>query len=307
MKKKNINDIKKDVLIKFNNEYEILDNEYINNKQPLNILHKKCNKIFQKDYVHFFNREQGCPYCNPRLNINTKSFSKYVSEITNGEYILISEYINNKTHVEILHKTCNNSYKVSPSNFKQGYRCPHCFSNKKKNINEIKKIIEKDNEYELISKTYINNKTKLKIKHKKCNIIFLMSFNDFQQGHRCPHCAILPHNSKGIIEIESYLIEKHYIFKKEFSFEDCKFKNKLRFDFAVFNNNNDIICLIEYNGKQHYQNTFNCKENFDLQILRDSTKIEYCKNNNIPLFIISYKEKNIKNYLDKCLTTIESK
>ncbi len=58
---------------------------------------------------------------------------------------------------------------------------------------------------------------------------------------------------------------------------------------------------IEYNGKQHYQpETFRsqskeeAKENFIKQQLRDPAVITYCKNNNINLLILNYKNYETK-------------
>ena len=62
------------------------------------------------------------------------------------------------------------------------------------------------------------------------------------------------------------------------------------FDFAIFDNDNNLQCLIEYNGKQHYEITggWNTKEHFEITQNRDRQKSEWCKKLNIPLYIISY-------------------
>lgn len=41
-------------------------------------------------------------------------------------------------------------------------------------------------------------------------------------------------------------------FKREFKFEDCRDKQPLPFDFAIFNTEDELIGLIELNGQQHY-------------------------------------------------------
>lgn len=74
-----------------------------------------------------------------------------------------------------------------------------------------------------------------------------------------------------------------------------KFKNGFRpyFDFAIFNNNEDLLFLIEYNGIQHYEfkdenNGWNNEKNFKQTQDRDQQKINMCEELNIPLEIISY-------------------
>ena len=62
------------------------------------------------------------------------------------------------------------------------------------------------------------------------------------------------------------------------------------FDFAIFDDNNNLLCLIEYNGKQHYEITggWNNEDMFEITQHRDKQKSEWCKKLNIPLYIISY-------------------
>lgn len=96
--------------------------------------------------------------------------------------------------------------------------------------------------------------------------------------------------SKGEFQIEQLLKEHNINFQREYSFENLKDKLNLRFDFAIFNNKNELLGLIEYQGEQHY-----CKSNGfyseDL-IKHDKMKIDFCNKNNIKLKHIIYK----KNY-----------
>ena len=72
----------------------------------------------------------------------------------------------------------------------------------------------------------------------------------------------------------------------------------LRFDFAIFNKNNQLIQLIEYDGRQHfkYTNNWNQSEE-DFQILQenDKRKNQYCKDKKIKLVRISYLDYNNLN------------
>lgn len=95
--------------------------------------------------------------------------------------------------------------------------------------------------------------------------------------------------SKGEKAIEKSLINKGAIYERQFSFEDCIDKRVLKFDFAVFNNNN-LLLLIEYQGIQHYLPVeyFGGKEKLKDQKKKDEIKRKYCRNNNIKLIEISY-------------------
>lgn len=98
--------------------------------------------------------------------------------------------------------------------------------------------------------------------------------------------------SNGEREIKTILEQLKINFKQEFSFTDLYRKENylLRFDFAIFDNQNNLIKLVEFNGKQHYDivQNWNTEEQLkDLQE-RDLMKQEYCKQHNIPLVIIPY-------------------
>ena len=60
---------------------------------------------------------------------------------------------------------------------------------KRKTTDEFKKEIENlvGNEYSLLSE-YISCHTKVKMLHSKCNNVYWVKPNDFQQGYRCSHC-----------------------------------------------------------------------------------------------------------------------
>lgn len=82
-------------------------------------------------------------------------------------------------------------------------------------------------------------------------------------------------------------------YQQEYTFNNLISNNggHLRYDFAIFNKE-QLLCLIEYNGIQHYQpiETFGGEKRFQNQLNNDNLKKQYCKENNIPLLIYSYDE-----------------
>jgi len=121
-------------------EYTVLG-EYINKSKPILINHNLCdNKPFEMAPNNFKSQGQRCPYCFGNLKPTTEEFSKKIERITFGEYKVLGEYVNDSTEIEILHTTCNNSYKPTPHNFLAGKsRCPHC--SKKKGYSEDEKEV----------------------------------------------------------------------------------------------------------------------------------------------------------------------
>lgn len=115
------------------------------------------------------------------------------------------------------------------------------------------------------------------------------------------YCDILNNDYKtNLIKNESRLefkvrqfLEKEQIpYKTQFRFMDCKNKRPLPFDFCLFYNTSNKI-VIEVDGERHYDKRFK-----DVQ-KNDRIKDYYCRNNNIPLLRISYKEFINDKYQDK--------
>lgn len=97
--------------------------------------------------------------------------------------------------------------------------------------------------------------------------------------------------SLGEKRIQEILKEQGIDFQTQYKFKDCVFTRELPFDFAVFKNE-ELYCLIEYNGQQHYKITggWNNEERFREQQVRDFIKQAYCTKYGIKLIIIPYWE-----------------
>lgn len=99
--------------------------------------------------------------------------------------------------------------------------------------------------------------------------------------------------SKGEQIIINILKKNHINYQNEIEFADLKSnKNKpLRFDIGVYNNFNQLICLIEYDSEIHFHfNKFfhKTKSNFNKRRGYDRIKNNYCLRKNIPLIRIPY-------------------
>lgn len=100
--------------------------------------------------------------------------------------------------------------------------------------------------------------------------------------------------SKGNATIMRWLNSNHKIYQAEYSFKDFTSYNGVpyRYDFAIFNDNKELIFLIEYQGNIHFEvgSGWNNKERLADNQRRDKLKLEYCQKNNIKLYYITYKE-----------------
>ena len=95
--------------------------------------------------------------------------------------------------------------------------------------------------------------------------------------------------------VNKLLIEHGISYRVEYSFPGLSGVSggELRFDFAVFNHDGSINCLIECQGEQHYKpvEEFGGSIQFAAQKRNDEIKREYVKRQHIPLVEISYKDK----------------
>lgn len=111
--------------------------------------------------------------------------------------------------------------------------------------------------------------------------------------------------SFGETLILNILKENNITYKQQYSFPNLKgIKNRsLSYDFAIFNKQNQLKILIEFQGIQHYYpiTFFGGEEQFNIQKEHDKRKREYAQNNNIKLLEIPYidKTKIDLNYLNQ--------
>lgn len=99
--------------------------------------------------------------------------------------------------------------------------------------------------------------------------------------------------SKGETRIGQILQTLNIPYQREFKFNDCKDKDKLKFDFAIFDKDGNIKCLIEYQGIQHYysaknSSSWNTIEHLSTLQKHDKLKREFCNKKEIPLIEIPY-------------------
>ena len=98
--------------------------------------------------------------------------------------------------------------------------------------------------------------------------------------------------SIGEKNIEKILKENNILFKPQYTNSELKLK---KYDFAILNEENQVIRLIEFDGQQHYNDIsgiWNSSESLKEIQNRDNEKNQYAKENNIPLVRIPYWERD---------------
>lgn len=266
------------------------------------ILHK-C-KLDNHEWMatpHNILRGSGCPKCaiKTNTNISRKTHAKYAEEVAikNPNIKVVGEYVNAIT--PILHRCNIDGYEwyARPANILFGKGCPKCAGTLKKTteiyINELDVI----NPNVDILEEYINAKTPILHKCRIDGHKWKAAPSNILSGFGCPVC----NESHGEKLISRWLEEHDIKYIPQYTFNNCKYKNVLPFDFYLSNYN---IC-IEYDGKQHFEPVDFAgkgeewaKQQFDVVKRHDAIKTQYCQENNIKLLRIPYF-KNIEEELNQ--------
>ena len=106
--------------------------------------------------------------------------------------------------------------------------------------------------------------------------------------------------SRGEVKIHEILTEAGLRFEEEYIFPGLCSNNgrPLRFDFVIFDDDNKVDFIIEYQGKQHYEPSakFGGKRGFYQQQYNDNKKRRFCALRGYNLIEIPYVEENLISY-----------
>lgn len=253
----------------------------------------------QSSYNHL--KGFGCDKCSGKRKKTTPIFideaNKKHQYFYDYDNVL---YVNNKVDVIITCKLHGN-FTQSPSNHLKGHGCKKCVKGKRKfNFEFIEQAgLVHNNKYLYPDLNYINALTKVTIKCKVHGDFKQLPHNHLKR-HGCPKCKM----SKGEINIIHSLEKLNIKFETQYKFDDCRFRYRLPFDFAVFINGK--IGLIEFHGEQHYKAIpfFNKNNKYQSAIIRDEIKLNYAETKNIKLLIIPFNqianiEQLIREFINK--------
>jgi uncharacterized protein YozE (UPF0346 family) len=137
--------------------------------------------------------------------LTKESLQERSNQIHNSQYLILGEYVNNSTPIEILHLVCDSIFRQQPNNHLQGKGCMKCSGREKGSKEELqRKSNEKHNsQYEILG-NYINNSTNIKIKHLACGTTFeTLPCNHLSRKGCCTTCFASPKKTKEQLQIES--------------------------------------------------------------------------------------------------------
>ena len=277
---------------KINSDIEILG-EYKNAHTKIKCKCKIDGYEWETKPNSLLSSNSGCPKCSGIIKKTTEEFIQEMKKI-NSDIEILGEYKNAHTKIKCKCKIDGYEWETKPNSLlsqKQG--CPKCAGFNKTTEEFIQEIEEVNSDIEILGE-YKGCNIKIKVCCKKDSYIWYARPNDLLSGYGCPKCNA----SKGEKRIAKYLDSKNIEYEEQYKFDDCKFKQKLPFDFYISSLN---LC-IEYDGIQHFEiiKHFGGLDGFIDTKIRDTVKTIYCKENNIKLIRIPYTEyDNIEKILEK--------
>lgn len=267
------------------NGFELVS-EYTKYDIPITV---KCKKGHVVDmFYDNIKRGNKCKICSRKVLPEYEYIKNFIQK---EGYSLISDNILSATQKFSVRCPKGHQYEVNWNKFSSGRRCPHCQNKIKISKDEANKVFMKYG-YEIVG-DYIDTVTPVLIKCPKGHE-YKVTLGNFKSGKRCRECG---NNYKGELKIRDFLEELGEDFKTQYKFKDCKNIFELPFDFYLPKYN---LC-IEYDGVQHDEPVefFGGEEAFKERKLNDNIKNKYCKDNNINLLRISYKDKKHINEMIK--------
>jgi hypothetical protein len=168
-----------------------------------------------------------------------EEFCKEVYNLVGDEYTILDTYQKRREKILIRHnseKCNNNEWYITPDNFlgsksNKGRRYPVCAGRIKKDTESFKYEVYKavGEEYSVLG-NYINSKTKIRIRHNKCNNEWDIPPASFISGNRCGVCAGNRKKTTEQFKQEVYLINKDFEVLGEYINSDTKIKIKHTLD-----------------------------------------------------------------------------
>ena len=300
-----------DLLVKLEEQgkgFKYISN-FVNAKTPCKFLCGNCNEEVIATPSKILGRDRiGCSKCanfirTPSIKKGSKLSleklenrfkEKLLERFPNKEFEYINGYVDRSTKCIFKCNSCgNDNFICTPStmlSIRKSNNCDKCKDSNapSKKSGEMNFRQRLAHGYTILGK-YTNNKDPLKIRHEKCDSVFMYipnHINMVPSGKICPYCK----SEKS--SIQSGIVNKFFKirgidYEVEKSFEGLYNKRKLKLDFYV----ESLNIAIEVDGKQHDPNSNSI---FDNLIINDQIKDKFCKENGIKLYRIKHTHDAFK-------------
>jgi membrane-bound inhibitor of C-type lysozyme len=215
--------------------YTLLSKEYINSKTKLDY---RCPKGHEHSIIwNSWQRGHRCSICyGKNIKFTIDQVRSYFEQ---EKYILLSkEYINSSTKLDY---QCSNGHKhsIKFNSWKNGDRCSTCAGNTKLILEQVIESF-KNEDYTLLSKDYINSRTKLDYRCPEGHEHSIV-WNAWQRGNRCPTCA--GQTKPTLTQVKySFAKEGYVLLSKDY------INNKIKLDYRCSEGHEHSMNLVNWNN-----------------------------------------------------------
>ena len=282
--------VKAYIEVESNSGCKLLSKEYKHYHSKLHI-ECSCGNDFYRELSTFKGtpKREGIHKCKKCTGATIKYTTEQVAKKL-GKYNieLLSEYKNYNGDLLVKYNCGFATNRSLVNIIKSEYKCPHCI--KKGYGRDTKRLTQEihdvtNGEYKLLSE-YKTMNDKVTILHNECGNIYEITPHHFlDAGNRCPKCSC----SRGEKCIHDYFKLNKINNISQYEYEELVGVGglPLKFDFAILDNENNLVFQLEYDGEFHYL-PIKGQACLDKQQEHDRRKDEYCKLHNIDLLRIPY-------------------
>lgn len=247
-----------EVALAVGDEY-VFNDPYVNNSTKLSVTHnvQNCGHTYEVKPNTFLNGRR-CPNCSLKNRKQSKPIteSEWLEKLKilgNSEYICEGPYIKATEPVTLVHvkgKCGGNRYKVKPTSFLRGSRCPKCSRGEgtkkhtKSNSDWIKEVHDLVGDEFTFLEDYKGTHNPIKVRHNKveCQHEFKIAPKDFAKHRRCPECSRIAKmkTNKQFLEQVKSLAGDEYTFIEEYKGDNKKIEaihNLCGYKYSVTPNN----------------------------------------------------------------------
>ena len=292
--------------LKYSNYYDYTKVIYINNDTKVEIICPNHGPFFQLPHNHL---KYACKKCDLNKEKLTKiSFNKFLTIsniIHNNKYSYIEDSFTKLSNKIKIICPEHGEFEQTAFSHKCGSKCKLCDIKNRANLQKLDKLEAINNLIKVHGEKYDYSYSNYSSYNKKIKIIcpthgeFIQRYDVHLSGCGCNKCKV----SIGEQAVINFLNEKSIKYTYNYSFEDCKNINNLKFDFYLYDNNT----CIEFDGIQHFEpiEYFGGNKGFEYMKKCDLIKDDYCLEKNIKLIRISYKDYEIiHDILNKILILV---
>ena len=284
--------------------YDYSEAHYVDAHTHVKIICKLHNELFEQTPNNHYRGKKACPECNPNIPRSDAKFAKCAIE-KHGNVYDYSEahHVGNKIKLKIICKTHGPLWQ-KPLHHLLGKGCPECGGRSRGNTARFIKRSQEEHG----AGTYDYSESHYEYCDKKVKIIckthgpFWQTPSNHQSGNGCPTCS----ESKLERTAAKILTDMGITFTREKTYDECKNKKCLPFDFQIFLPGSGYEALIEMDGEQHFEavECFGGEDVFERTQKHDNIKNEFAINQKKPLLRIPYTfsyeqiQNRIKNFIE---------